>query len=161
MNKIISKKPSLIILFATSAFICVVLGYIHFIKGKVECVGEANWVIDNRQFNGAFFMRMHKGEGLAVINGKLRGSKTSDVSRSIYFRYTRKHQAWVLKNIKIVKTFADTADEGDLQRTLPAFYHQSGSELSLMVNEFRGAWLFSTSNVPSLYCRKSSASFSF
>ena len=51
--------------------------------------------------------------------------------------------------------FADDADEADINATLPGFYRTPGRELSLMIDEYRGAWLFAASNVPSLYCRKS------
>ena len=59
-----------------------------------------------------------------------------------------------LNNNRIVKTFADNADEADINATLPGFYRTPGRELSLMIDEYRGAWIFAASNVPSLYCRK-------
>lgn len=42
----------------------------------------------------------------------------------------------------------------DINSTLPGFYRQSGRGLSLVMEECKGAWIFATSNVPSLYFRK-------
>ncbi|TKU13008.1 hypothetical protein FDW88_10515 [Citrobacter sp. wls829] len=91
---------------------------------------------------------------LATINGRLYGHHTTDVSRNIYFSYTQQRDARVLQTTLVVKTFADTADEDDINSTLPGFYRQSGRGLSLVMEEYKGAWIFATSNVPSLYCRK-------
>lgn len=66
----------------------------------------------------------------------------------------KKRDARVLQAMQVVKTFADTADETDINNTLPGFYRQSGRSLSLVMEEYKGAWIFASSNVPSLYCRK-------
>ena len=100
------------------------------------------------------WFRMYKDAGLATITGKLYGRNTSDISRNIYFSYTRQHEARVLQAMQVVKTFADSADEADINNTLPGFYRQSGRNLSLVMEEYKGAWIFASSNVPSLYCRK-------
>ena len=156
-----TKKILLGLAFLLTLLTAIGLWYRHYVDDKIECVGNIDWNIGSRTFSGTISMRMNSGTGLAVLNGKLRGEKTTDVSRSIYFSYTRQGQARVLQTMQIVKTFSDTANEEDLQRTLPGFYQQLGSQLSVRTKEYRGAWLFATSNVPSLYCRKSAHAFSF
>lgn len=64
---------------------------------------------------------MYDNAGLATITGKLYGRNTSDISRNIYFNYTRQHEARVLQAMQVVKTFADSADETDINNTLPGF----------------------------------------
>lgn len=92
--------------------------------------------------------------GSTVINGKLFGQTVTEVNRTIYFHYSDHENARVLNNNRIVKTFADNAEEADINATLPGFYRTPGRELSLMIDEYRGLRIFAASNVPSLYCRK-------
>jgi hypothetical protein len=76
--------------------------------------------------------------GSTVINGKLFGQTVTEVNRTIYFHYSDHENARVLNNNRIVKTFADNADEADINATLPGFYRTPGRELSLMIDEYRG-----------------------
>lgn len=130
------------------------LWYSRYAESPLNCVGNVEWNIGSNRFAGTVSFRMYNQEGLSTITGKLYGRNTSDISRNIYFRYTRQHEARVLQAMQVVKTFADTADEADINNTLPGFYRQSGRSLSLVMEEYKGAWIFASSNVPSLYCRK-------
>ncbi|MDU5369979.1 MAG: hypothetical protein E6107_01045 [Enterobacter sp.] len=131
------------------------LAYSHFSSSPIHCTGDVEWTIGKNRFVGTVSWRMQHREGSTVINGKLFGQTVSEVNRTIYFHYSYHQNARVLNNDRIVKTFADNADEADINATLPGFYRTPGRELSLMIDEYRGAWLFAASNVPSLYCRKS------
>lgn len=126
---------------------------ILLVIGLATLLGSGGWLWYSR-FAGTLSFRMYDNAGLATITGKLYGRNTSDISRNIYFNYTRQHEARVLQAMQVVKTFADSADETDINNTLPGFYRQSGQTLSLVIEEYKGAWIFASSNVPSLYCRK-------
>lgn len=130
------------------------LWHTTFTSAPLQCVGDVYWNIGDNRFTGTVSFRMSRGEGLAMIEGKLFGQHSTDVSRNIYFSYTQQRHARVLKTTRIVKTFADSADEEDISSTLPGFYRQQGRELSLMIDEYKSAYIFAISNVPSLYCRK-------
>ncbi|WP_407205349.1 hypothetical protein [Citrobacter freundii] len=117
-------------------------------------ISESAWEEMTCLFAPSLAFRMYDNAGLATITGKLYGRNTSDISRNIYFNYTRQHEARVLQAMQVVKTFADSADETDINNTLPGFYRQSGRTLSLVMEEYKGTWIFASSNVPSLYCRK-------
>ena len=128
--------------------------YSHLTAPPLQCVGTAEWHVGKNRFVGTLSFRMSEGKGMAVMTGKLFGQQVSEVNRSIYFHYSQQLRSRVLSNDRIVKTFADTADETDINDTLPGFYRTPERSLSLMIEEYEGAYLFSTSNVPSLYCRK-------
>ncbi|MDM3308268.1 hypothetical protein [Citrobacter sp. Cb223] len=130
------------------------LWHSRYAEKQLNCVGNVEWNIGSNRFAGTVSFRMYKDAGLATITGKLYGRNTSDISRNIYFSYTRQHEARVLQAMQVVKTFADSADEADINNTLPGFYRQSGRNLSLVMEEYKGAWIFASSNAPSLYCRK-------
>ncbi|MGY5959147.1 FidL-like membrane protein [Kosakonia sp. BK9b] len=130
------------------------LYYSHSLRHALKCVGVVEWNVGNKRFDGTVSYQMGNGKGVAVITGKLTGQTVSDINRSIYFHYNGDHQTRVLSNDKIAKTFADTADEVDIKATLPGFYRTPNRELSMTIEEYEGAYLISTSNVPSLYCRK-------
>lgn len=130
------------------------LWHSRYADKPLNCIGNMEWNIGSNRFTGTLSFRMYNSEGLATITGKLYGRNTSDISRNIYFNYTQKRDARVLQAMQVVKTFADTADEADINDTLPGFYRQSGRNLSLVMEEYKGAWIFASSNVPSLYCRK-------
>ena len=130
------------------------LWHSRYAEKPLNCVGNVEWNIGSNRFAGTISFRMYKDAGLSTITGKLYGRNTSDISRNIYFSYTRQHEARVLQAMQVVKTFADSADEADINNTLPGFYRQSGRNLSLVMEEYKGAWIFASSNVPSLYCRK-------
>jgi hypothetical protein len=128
--------------------------YSHSVEKPVDCVGDAEWAIDNNHFSGTVSMRMSDHEGLATITGKLHGKKISNINRSIYFNYNQQRYARILHSKQVIKTFSDTADEDDIKDILPGFYYQIGGVMSLVTEEYKGAWILATSNVPSLYCRK-------
>ncbi|ENX4472863.1 MULTISPECIES: hypothetical protein [Enterobacter] len=130
------------------------LAYSHLSSTPIRCTGDVEWTIGKNRFVGTVSWRMQHREGSTVINGKLFGQTVTEVNRTIYFHYSDHENARVLNNNRIVKTFADNADEADINATLPGFYRTPGRELSLMIDEYRGAWIFAASNVPSLYCRK-------
>nr|WP_153880486.1 hypothetical protein [Citrobacter freundii] len=130
------------------------LWHSRYAEQPLNCVGNVEWNIGDKRFTGTVSYRMYQHEGLATINGRLYGHHTTDVSRNIYFSYTQQHDARMLQTTQVVKTFADTADEDDINSTLPGFYRQSGRGLSLVMEEYKGAWIFATSNVPSLHCSK-------
>ena len=130
------------------------LWHSRYADKPLNCVGNVEWNTGGNHFTGTVSYRMYQNEGLATINGKLYGHTTTDIGRNIYFSYTQQRDARVLKAMQVVKTFADTADEDDINNTLPGFYRQAGRSLSLVIEEYKGAWIFATSNVPSLYCRK-------
>ncbi|EPF2242862.1 hypothetical protein ACSP9K_001214 [Citrobacter werkmanii] len=130
------------------------LWYSRYAEKPLNCVGNVEWNIGSNRFAGTVSFRMYNQEGLSTITGKLYGRNISDISRNIYFSYTQQRDARVLQAMQVVKTFADTADEADINNTLPGFYRQTGRSLSLVMEEYKGAWIFASSNVPSLYCRK-------
>lgn len=130
------------------------LWHSRYADRPLSCVGNVEWNIGSNRFAGTVSYRMFNNTGLATITGKLYGHNITDVSRNIYFSYTQQHDARVLLAMQVVKTFADSADEEDISNTLPGFYRQSGQRLSLVMEEYKGAWIFASSNVPSLYCRK-------
>ena len=130
------------------------LWYSRFAEKPLSCIGNVEWNIGSNRIAGTLAFRMYDNAGLATITGKLYGRNTTDISRNIYFNYTRQHEARVLQAMQVVKTFADSADETDINNTLPGFYRQSGRTLSLVMEEYKGTWIFASSNVPSLYCRK-------
>lgn len=130
------------------------LWHSRFADKPLNCVGSVEWNIGSNRFAGTVSYRMYHHKGLATITGKLYGHNTTDVSRNIYFSYTQQRDARVLLGMQVVKTFADSADEDDINNTLPGFYRQKGRILSLVLEEYEGSWIFATSNVPSLYCRK-------
>lgn len=140
----------LVVMFGSGAW----LWHSRYADQPLNCVGNVEWNIGNKRFTGTVSFRMRNDEGLATITGKLYGHNTTDISRNIYFSYTRQHDARLLQAMQVVKTFADTADEADINNTLPGFYRQTGRSLSLVIEEYKGAWIFASSSVPSLYCRK-------
>lgn len=152
--KILGNRIILLGAFLGAAITSGWLAYSHFSSKPIRCTGDVEWTIGKNRFVGTVSWRMQHREGTAVINGKLFGHAVSEVNRTIYFHYSYHQNARVLNNDRIVKTFADRADETDINATLPGFYRTPGRDLSLMIDEYRGAWLFAASNVPSLYCRK-------
>jgi hypothetical protein len=152
------KKNRNIILLSVGLIIAIGSGiwlwYSRYADTPVNCIGNVEWNIGSNRFAGTLSFRMYNQEGLATLTGKLYGRNTTDVSRNIYFSYTQQRDARVLRTMQVVKTFADSADEEDIDDTLPGFYRQTGRGLSVVMDEYRGAWIFATSNVPSLYCRK-------
>lgn len=97
------------------------LWYSRFAEKPLSCIGNVEWNIGSNRFAGTLAFRMYDNAGLATITGKLYGRNTSDISRNIYFNYTRQHEARVLQAMQVVKTFADSADETDINNTLPGF----------------------------------------
>lgn len=130
------------------------LWYSRYADRPMNCVGNVEWNIGHNRFAGTIAYRLYKQQGLATLTGKLHGRHITNISRNIYFSYTKQHDARVLHSRKLVKTFADSADGVDINDTLPSFYRQSGENLSLVMEEYKGAWIVASSNVPSLYCRK-------
>ena len=102
------------------------LAYSHFSSAPIRCTGDVEWTIGKNRFVGTVSWRMQHREGTAVINGKLFGHVISEVNRTIYFHYSDHQNARVLNNDRIVKTFADSADEADINATLPGFYRTPG-----------------------------------
>ena len=95
------------------------LAYSHFSSSPIRCTGDVEWTIGKNRFVGTVSWRMQHREGSTVINGKLFGQTVSEVNRTIYFHYSYHQNARVLNNDRIVKTFADDADEADINATLP------------------------------------------
>lgn len=114
------------------------LAYSHLSSTPIRCTGDVEWTIGKNRFVGTVSWRMQHREGSTVINGKLFGQTVTEVNRTIYFHYSDHENARVLNNNRIVKTFADNADEADINATLPGFYRTPGRELSLMIDEYRG-----------------------
>lgn len=144
----------LLITLAVAALSALWLWHTWLAPQRLNCVGNVVWEIANRRFAGTLAWRMEDHQGVVTINGKLKGDTVSRISRNIYFSYEQQNRAHILLNKRVVKTFADTASPDDLRGTLPAFYDRPGRQLSLLIDDSTEAWLFATSNVPSLYCHK-------
>ena len=67
------------------------LWYSRFAEKPLSCIGNVEWNIGSNRFAGTLAFRMYDNAGLATITGKLYGRNTSDISRNIYFNYTRQH----------------------------------------------------------------------
>lgn len=148
--KLILAATGLATMFGSGAW----LWHSRYAEKPLNCVGSVEWNSGSNRFTGTVSFRMYQHKGLATISGRLYRHNTTDVSRSIYFSYTQQRDARVLLAMQVVNTFADSADKVDINNTLPEFYRQSGRSLSLVMEEYKGAWIFANSNVPSLYCRK-------
>ncbi|MDE5206743.1 hypothetical protein PYX06_18835 [Citrobacter amalonaticus] len=144
----------LIAFFSTTLFSSVFLFYLIFKPSYLDCIGDADWNIDDARFVGTVSFQMHKKEGLAVITGKVDGETETNVNRLVYFNYTQQFRTRILHTIRIVKTFSDTIDDEKLEAILSQFYLKKGGELTLTVDEYHSAYVFSEANVPYLYCRK-------
>lgn len=130
------------------------LWYSRYADRPLNCVGNVEWNIGSTRFIGTVSYRLDDHQGLATLTEKLYGRHITSISRNIYFTYIQHHNARVLQSTQLVKTFSDSADKNDINETLPGFYRETGQRLSLIMEEYKGAWIFATSIVPSLYCRK-------
>ena len=131
------------------------LWYSRYADRPLNCVGNVEWNIGSNRFTGTVSYRLYDHQGLATLTGKLYGRHVTGISRNIYFTYTQHHDARVLQSTQLVKTFSDSADKDDINGTLPSFYRETGQRLSLVMEEYKGAWIVASSTVRSLYCRKS------
>lgn len=150
------KVPFLVVTLMMAIFSALWLWHAWLAPQRLDCVGNVVWEIANRRFAGTLAWRMEQHKGVVTINGKLKGEgdTVSRISRNVYFSYEQQNRAHILQNTRVVKTFADTANADDLSGTLPAFYDKPGRQLSLLIDNYTEAWIFATSNVPSLYCHK-------
>lgn len=153
----IAKKSTMLLLAITvvlTALSAAWLWQARFAPHRLNCVGTVVWQIADKRFAGTLSWRMEQQKGVVTLNGKLQGDTVSRVSRTVYFSYEQQNRALILRNNRVVNTFAETASPDDLRTTLPAFYAQPGRHISLLIDEYTDAWLFATSSVPSLYCHK-------
>lgn len=139
----------MVALFSAGWLVCA-----RLLPQPLSCSGNVVWDLGSSQFEGSVTWRMDKKQGIVTVNGKLTGSTVTRLSRNIYFSYEQRNRVFILRNTRLLNTYADTASRSDLLATLPAFYYQPGKHLSLHIDSFSGGWLFSTSKVPSLYCHK-------
>ena len=144
----------LIVFFSTTVISGAFLFYILFKPSYLECIGDADWNVDDARFVGTVSFQMHKKEGLAVITGKVDGETSVNVNRLVYFNYTQQFRTRILHTVRIVKTFSDTVNDETLEKILSQFYLRTGGELTLAVEEYQSAYVFSNANVPYLFCRK-------
>ncbi|HGL6359343.1 TPA: hypothetical protein ACKFMB_003757 [Citrobacter amalonaticus] len=144
----------LIWLFSTSVISGVYLLYLLFKPSYLDCIGDADWNVGDARFVGAVSYQMHKREGLAVITGKVDGETKINVNRLVYFNYTQQFRTRILHTVRIVKTFSDTVTDEKLEKILSPFFLKKGGELTLTVDEYQSAYVFSNANVPYLFCRK-------
>ena len=141
----------LIVFFGTTVISGAFLFYILFKSSYLECIGDADWNVDDARFVGTVSFQMHKKEGLAVITGKVDGETSVNVNRLVYFNYTQQFRTRILHTVRIVKTFSDTVNDETLEKILSQFYLRTGGELTLAVEEYQSAYVFSNAN---LFCRK-------
>lgn len=143
----------LIMFFSTTILSGAFLFYMLFKPSYLDCIGDADWNVDDARFVGAVSFQMHKKGGLAVITGKIGGERIN-VNRLVYFNYTQQFRTRFLHAVRIVKTFSDTVNDAELEKILSRFYLKTGGELTLTVDEYQSAYVFSNANVPYLFCRK-------
>ncbi len=98
-------------------------------------------------------MRDHTA-GTAIITGKVDGETKINVDRLVYFNYTQQFRTRILHTARIVKTFSDTVTDEKLEKIISQFFLKKGGELTLTVDEYQSAYVFSNANAPYLFCRK-------
>ncbi len=144
----------LILFFSTTVFSGTFLFYMLFKPSYLDCIGDVDWNVDATRFVGTVSFQMHKKEGLVVITGKVDGETNVNVNRLVYFNYTQQFRTRILHSVRIVKTFSDTIDDEKLEKILSQFFLKTGGELTITVDEYQSAYVFSNANVPYLFCRK-------
>lgn len=87
-------------------------------------------------------MRDHT-TGIAIITGKVDGETKINVNRLVYFNYTQQFRTRILHTARIVKTFSDTVTDEKFEKILSQFFLKKGGELTLTVDEYQSAYVFS------------------
>ncbi len=150
------KVKSLLLFIVPLLFICAGIGrWYSWNHPSISCGGQITWEIGRESFAGNLSYQLNNGVGLAILTGKLKTPERSwNISRSIYFSYTQRHNAYLLTSEKIIASAPDKLDARYIGMTLPGFYLQQGKELNLIIERYNNRWLFYASDVPSLLCTK-------